>query len=68
MTAKRPTSRSNAQAALSKLEPRAAAAIRAAFFEGATYQTLAASAGMPEGTMKSMIRRGLLSMRKELAA
>jgi RNA polymerase sigma-70 factor (ECF subfamily) len=56
------------QAALSKLEPRAAAAIRAAFFEGATYQTLAARAGMPEGTMKSLIRRGLLAMRKELAA
>jgi RNA polymerase sigma-70 factor, ECF subfamily len=55
-------------AALATLEPRAASAIRAAFFEGATYQTLAARAGVPEGTMKSMIRRGLLSLRKELAA
>lgn len=54
------------QAALSEIEPRAAAAIRAAFFEGATYSELAERAGVPEGTMKSWIRRGLMSLRTKL--
>ena len=54
--------------ALAQIEPRAAAAIRAAFFEGATYADLAERAGVPEGTMKSWIRRGLLSLRAKLEA
>lgn len=37
--------------------------IRAAFFEGSTYSGLAARAGMPEGTVKSRIRRALLKLR-----
>lgn len=56
------------QAALAGIDPRAAAAIRSAFFEGATYQALAARAGVPEGTMKSWIRRGLMSLRTKLEA
>ncbi len=54
------------EAALASIDPRAAAAIRSAFFEGATYHTLAARAGVPEGTMKSWIRRGLMSLRSKL--
>lgn len=56
------------EAALASIDPRAAAAIRSAFFEGATYQTLAARAGVPEGTMKSWIRRGMMSLRSQLEA
>ena len=53
-------------AALADIEPRAAAAIRAAFFEGATYAELASRAGVPEGTMKSWIRRGMMALRAKL--
>jgi RNA polymerase sigma factor (sigma-70 family) len=56
------------EAALASIDPRAAAAIRSAFFEGATYQALAARAGVPEGTMKSWIRRGMMSLRSKLEA
>jgi len=56
------------EAALKTIDPRAAAAIRCAFFEGATYQTLASRAGVPEGTMKSWIRRGLIGLRAKLEA
>lgn len=49
---------------LQALDARAAAAIRAAFFGGATYQTLAERAGMPLATMKSLIRRALLRLRE----
>jgi RNA polymerase sigma-70 factor (ECF subfamily) len=42
-------------------EPRRA--IRTAFFAGATYEELAAARGVPLGTMKSWIRRGLLKLR-----
>ncbi|MCA3256103.1 MAG: RNA polymerase subunit sigma, partial [Alphaproteobacteria bacterium] len=49
-------------------EPKAAAAIRAAFFEGVTYSQLATRMGVPEGTMKSWIRRGMLAMRERLEA
>jgi RNA polymerase sigma-70 factor (ECF subfamily) len=48
---------------LDALDARAASAIRQAFFGGSTYQTLAASAGMPLATMKSLIRRALLQLR-----
>ena len=54
--------------ALGKIDPRAAVAIRSAFFEGVTYQVLAQRAGVPEGTMKSWIRRGLMSLRTQLEA
>ena len=37
--------------------------IRTAFFEGATYSDLAARSAIPLGTLKSRIRRALLSLR-----
>jgi RNA polymerase sigma-70 factor (ECF subfamily) len=48
---------------LEELEAQHAAAIRAAFFDGATYDELARRMGVPLGTMKSWIRRGLLKLR-----
>ncbi|HET7680041.1 MAG TPA: sigma-70 family RNA polymerase sigma factor [Xanthobacteraceae bacterium] len=48
---------------LGQLEERQAAAIRSAFLDGATYEELANRAGIPLGTMKSMIRRSLLKLR-----
>lgn len=48
---------------LGQLEPRHADYIRAAYFSGTTYATLAESAGAPLGTMKSWIRRALLRLR-----
>jgi RNA polymerase sigma-70 factor (ECF subfamily) len=50
-------------ACLSGLEPRAQNAIRAAFFGGQTYDSLARQAGTKLATMKSLIRRGLLQLR-----
>lgn len=41
-------------------------ALLRAFFEGLTYSELAERSGIPLGTMKSRIRRGLLQMRKQL--
>jgi RNA polymerase sigma factor (sigma-70 family) len=49
---------------LAELEKRQADSIRAAFFSGDTYKQLAARAEVPEGTMKSWIRRGLLRLRE----
>src|SRR5262249_39566258 len=48
---------------LEELEARHAAAIRAAFLDGATYEELAQRMSVPLGTMKSWIRRGLLKLR-----
>jgi RNA polymerase sigma-70 factor (ECF subfamily) len=48
---------------LQELEQRQAAAIRAAFLDGFTYDELAAKASVPLGTMKSWIRRGLMKLR-----
>jgi RNA polymerase sigma-70 factor (ECF subfamily) len=48
---------------LDELEARQSAAIRAAFMDGLTYEELAARSGVPLGTMKSTIRRGLLKLR-----
>lgn len=48
---------------LEELESRACIAIRAAFFDGATYPELAKREGVPLPTMKSWIRRGLISLR-----
>src|SRR5262249_27223784 len=49
---------------LDELEPQHAGAIRSAFFEGFTYEELAARTNVPLGTMKSWIRRGLLRLRQ----
>ena len=48
---------------IEKLAARQQWAIRAAFFEGATYVELAHRAEVPVGTMKSWIRRGLLQLK-----
>ncbi|KPF77823.1 RNA polymerase subunit sigma [alpha proteobacterium AAP81b] len=51
------------QRALGTLDPRHAAAIRACYFEGLTYEALAAREALPVGTLKSWVRRGLMRMR-----
>ena len=48
---------------LEELEMRQSAAIRAAFMDGLTYEQLAERQGVPLGTMKSRIRRGLAKLR-----
>ncbi len=48
---------------LEEIEARQAAAIREAFFGGLTYAELATRDGVPLGTMKSWIRRGLMQLR-----
>lgn len=50
-------------ACLEELEQHAQAAIRSAFLDGATYPQLAEKQGVPLGTMKSWIRRGLHQLR-----
>ncbi len=49
---------------INELETRKADAIRTAFFEGATYAELADRNGVPLGTMKSWVRRGLLQLKE----
>lgn len=53
---------------LEQLEETARENIRAAFFDGKTYAQLAESAGVPLGTMKSWIRRGMMKLRVCLEA
>ena len=53
---------------LSALEERQQAAIRTAFFEGATYADLAERQDVPLGTMKSWVRRGLQALKRCLDA
>ena len=48
---------------LGEIEEKTARAIRAAFIDGATYEELAERMGVPLGTMKSWIRRGLIKLR-----
>jgi RNA polymerase sigma factor (sigma-70 family) len=55
--------RARLSACLDELEGRVAAAIRSAFIDGATYEELARAKGVPLGTMKSLIRRGLAKLR-----
>jgi RNA polymerase sigma factor (sigma-70 family) len=52
--------------ALSQLGPRAAEAIRLSFYEAMTQDEVAVAMGMPLGTVKSDIRRGLLRLRQIL--
>ena len=49
---------------IGELEDRTARAVRSAFFDGATYSDLAERAGVPLGTMKSWIRRGLMKLKE----
>lgn len=53
---------------LETLEEKQSENIRTAFFGGQTYAELANSAGVPLGTMKSWIRRGLLKLKTCLEA
>ncbi len=53
---------------LEGLKPDQAGAIRTAFLDGVTYETLATRAGVPLGTMKSWVRRGLLRLRECLGS
>ncbi len=46
------------------LEERQQDAIRTAFFEGSTYAELAERRGVPLGTMKSWVRRGLARLKR----
>lgn len=55
---------SRLNACVEELEQRQAQAIREAFFGGLTYPQLAERAGVPLGTMKSWIRRGLVKLRE----
>ena len=48
---------------LGELEERQSKAVRSAFLDGVTYEQLAERMGVPLGTMKSWIRRGLLKLR-----
>lgn len=49
---------------LDALDEKARAAIRTAFFDGATYAELAQQQEVPLGTMKSWVRRGLSRLRE----
>ena len=55
-------------ACLEKLEDPARSNIRAAFFDGKTYNELAEDQDVPLGTMKSWIRRGMMKLRTCLEA
>jgi RNA polymerase sigma-70 factor (ECF subfamily) len=48
---------------MAELESRTRNAIGSAFFEGYAYSQLAERAGVPLGTMKSWIRRGLQQLK-----
>jgi RNA polymerase sigma-70 factor (ECF subfamily) len=49
---------------MDELEDKQAAPIRKAFFTGTTYAELASNEGVPLGTMKSWVRRGLLRLKE----
>lgn len=49
---------------IGELEPKQAEPIRQAFFGGTTYSELASREGVPLGTMKSWVRRGLLRLKE----
>jgi RNA polymerase sigma factor (sigma-70 family) len=53
---------------LDQLDAKHASAVRTAFFEGVTYDALARMLSVPLGTMKSWIRRSLISLRACLEA
>ncbi len=56
--------RSRLMGCLDELERHQSAAIRSAFMDGLTYEVLAARSGVPLGTMKSWIRRGLAKLKE----
>ncbi|WP_423142013.1 sigma-70 family RNA polymerase sigma factor [Parablastomonas sp. CN1-191] len=56
-------SRAKVQACLAELDEPQRESIRSAFFDGASYPELATRRGVPLGTMKSWIRRGLARLK-----
>ena len=52
--------------ALATLKPCQAAAIHGCYFEGLTYVALAKREGLPIGTLKSWVRRGLIQLNAQL--
>jgi RNA polymerase sigma-70 factor, ECF subfamily len=56
--------RARLEQCLEGLEPKRRSLIRAAFFDGLTYEELAARIEAPLGSIKSWIRRGLLQLRE----
>ena len=56
------------QVCIGELDPQHGGYIRAAFFDGHTYASLAETAGVPLGTMKSWIRRALQRLRTCLSS
>ena len=57
------TERVRLERCLERLDDRRRTLIHTAFFEGATYEELAARSGSPLGSIKSWIRRGLMQLR-----
>jgi RNA polymerase sigma-70 factor (ECF subfamily) len=55
--------RSRLEGCLEQLDARRRSLIRTAFYDGATYDELAARMGAPLGSVKSWIRRGLMQLR-----
>ena len=60
--------RERLEACMGQLDARRQTLIRAAFFEGSTYEELAQRIASPLGSVKSWIRRGLLQLRGCLEA
>ena len=60
--------RERLEACMGQLDARRQSLIRAAFFDGSTYEELAQRIASPLGTAKSWIRRGLLQLRGCLEA
>lgn len=55
--------RTRLEACMSQLDARRQSLIRAAFFDGSTYEELAQRIASPLGSVKSWIRRGLMQLR-----
>lgn len=58
------TDRAQLERCLDQLEPRRRSLIRAAFFDGSTYEELSTRLKAPLGSVKSWIRRSLLQLRE----
>ena len=60
---KLPSRTPNSSSALAGLAEHEQAALRGAFFDGNTYEELAARMSVPLGTMKSWIRRAMVKLK-----